>query len=586
MNEEVEERVYRQMKDAANCGVLEPLPGVIYPDKRRLKAYVESGELQDTSLPEALSEAFRTHAERVALFTAEGRVTYAELDAITDRCAAAFLRLGLRPLDRVLFQIANCKELLFSFIGCLKAGLIPVCTLPAHREREIEYLGRHVDAQAHIVQGDDPKFDLPAFAQTMRARIPTIRHVISVRGATVAGIDRLEELIKSIQPVAASRMVQELPRDSFQVGLFQLSGGTTDVPKVIPRMHNDYLLNATLTANWLGFSSDDVMFMPMPMIHNACMICFWLPTLLTGAAFVIAADMTPESWGGAISNAKPSWIGLIRALLPRLDTVIDRKWASLDSVRAFWCPDAARMVRERFGRPTFAMFGMSEGLNMYTRASDPPEVLDWTVGRPLSRFDEVRLIQPGTEVEVGLGEIGELTCRGPYTLSGYYNAPERNREAFTSQGFYRTGDLMVCSEFAGERVYAFAGRTRDVISRGHEKVNCEEVENAVSSHPAISGCAVVGMPDPVLGDRVCVYVVVKHGCAPPGLDELAQHMKILGFAKFKWPERVEVIDALPLSKVGKLDKAPLRVLIRQKMTEPGGVRIGIPDTSSKKGQHR
>jgi non-ribosomal peptide synthetase component E (peptide arylation enzyme) len=310
------------------------------------------------------------------------------------------------------------------------------------------------------------------------------------------------------------------------------------------------------------------MFMPMPMIHNACMICFWLPTLLTGAAFVIAADMTPESWGSAISDAKPSWIGLIRALLPRLDTVIDRKLAALDSVRAFWCPDAARMVRERFGRPTFAMFGMSEGLNMYTRASDPPEVLDWAVGRPLSRFDEVRLMQPGTEVEVGLGEIGELTCRGPYTLSGYYNAPERNREAFTSQGFYRTGDLMVCSELAGEHVYAFAGRTRDIISRGHEKVNCEEVENAVSTHPAISGCAVVGMPDPVLGDRVCVYVVVKHGYGPPSVDELAQHMKILGFAKFKWPERVEVIDALPLSKVGKLDKAPLRALIRQKIQSP------------------
>jgi len=126
------------MKDAAVCGVREQLPGVIYPDKSRLKAYVESGELQDTSLPEALGGAFRTHAERIALFTPEGRVTYAELDAITDRCAAAFLRLGLRPFDRVLFQIANCKELLFSFIGCLKAGLIPVCTLPAHREREIE----------------------------------------------------------------------------------------------------------------------------------------------------------------------------------------------------------------------------------------------------------------------------------------------------------------------------------------------------------------------------------------------------------------------------------------------------------------
>ena len=208
---------------------------------------------------------------------------------------------------------------------------------------------------------------------------------------------------------------------------------------------------------------------------------------------------------------------------------------------------------------------MSEGLNMYTGRHDSVEVRDWTVGRPLCKFDEVRLVSPGTEQEVALGEIGELVCRGPYTLAGYYNAPERNQQTFTSEGFYKSGDLMVCTEIAGERIYAFAGRTKDVVARGQEKINCEEVEHAVSSHEAVSGCAVVGMPDEVLGERICAYVVLRNGFEAPSVAVLGQHMQNIGLAKFKWPERVEVIDALPLSRVGKLDKAPLRVDIGRKL---------------------
>lgn len=551
-------------------GVRNPIPGVIYPPRERLRHYVEAGELPQTTLIEALMASFASHADDTALYTPEGSLTYSELDDVTTRFAAALLDLGLAPLDRVLFQSGNCKELIFAIIGCFKAGLIPVCTLAAHRESEIEYLGCHADARAHIVQGDDPKFDLQEFALKMQGRIPTMRHVISLRGTPRTGVLRFEDMVAAV-PDAADRL-RTVARDPYQVAIFQLSGGTTGVPKIIPRMQNDYLLNAQHTAQLLGYRSDDVMFMPMPIIHNACMICFLIPTLLSGATFTIPADMTPEAWGKLFRDTRPTWIGLIRALLPRLDAMLERGLGSLDRVRAFWCPDAARTVREKYGFPTFAMFGMSEGMNMYTKRDDPPEVLDWTVGRPLSPFDEVRLVVPGTETEAPIGDIGELTCRGPYTLSGYYNAPERNQQTFTSDGFYKTGDLMVCRQVAGEHIYAFAGRTKDVVSRGQEKVNCEEVENAVSTHPAISGCAVVGMPDEVLGERICVYVVLKAGCKAPSVVDLAQRMADLGLAKFKWPERVEVIDALPLTKVGKLDKAPLREDIRGKVSALGTVR--------------
>lgn len=551
-------------------GVKEPIPGVIYPPQARLERYVAAGELQQATLVESLIASFARHASRVALATVEGDVRYAELDEITDRFAAALLERGLKPLDRVLFQAGNSKELVFALIGTLKAGLIPVCTLAAHRELEIEYLGRHVDARVHLVEGGDPKFDLLAFAARTQPRIPTMRHIVSIRAAARAGVERFEDLIAGQSPAAARARVHALPRDPFQVAIFQLSGGTTGVPKVIPRMQNDYLLNATRTIGIMGFSADDVLFMPMPIIHNAAMICFLLPALLAGSTFIIPADMTPESWGAMFRAKRPTFIGLIRALLPRLDAMLDQKLGTLERVRGAWAPDAARVIREKYGIVALPMFGMSEGLNMYCRFDSPEEARDWTVGYPMSPLDEVRLIEPGGEREVAPGEVGEFSARGPYTIAGYYNAPERNAQAFTSEGFYRSGDLMIRREIDGRTYYAFAGRTKDVVDRGAEKINCEEVENAVSTHPAISGCAVVGMPDPVLGERVCAYLVVKHGAAAPDVPALGRHLEALGMAKFKWPERIETIETLPLTKVGKLDKAILRDRIKQTIERERG----------------
>lgn len=542
-------------------GVREPLPGVVYPVAERLRVYVESGELPSTTLVEALGASSKKNASSIALATPDGDVSYAQLDADTDRFAAALMEAGLKPLDRVLFQAGNSSELIHAVIGCFKAGLIPVCTLAAHRESEIGYLGRHVDARAHIVQGDDPKFDLEAFALKMQPEINTVRHVISLRGKPREGVLRMEDMIAAQDSVKAAAAVAAVERDPFQVAIFQLSGGTTGVPKIIPRMQNEYLLNASLTIDTIGYRSDDVMFMPMPMIHNACMICFWLPTLLVGATFAIAADMTPVSWAETFVRSKPTYVGLIRPLLPRFEATMDLVPGAIEHVRAFWSADSARALRAKYSRPAYAMFGMSEGLNMYCREGDPDEALDWTVGRPMSRFDEVRLVEPGTDREIGDEEIGEMICRGPYTLAGYYNAPERNREAFTADGFYKPGDLLVRRIIDGEAYYAFAGRTKDVVDRGSEKINCEEVEGAVSTHLAIAGCAVVGMPDPVMGERVCAFIVLRGGQSAPSIADMQRHLEAIGMAKFKWPERIETIDALPLTRVGKLDKAALRTEI-------------------------
>lgn len=550
---------------ATKIGVARPIPGVIYPPAERLLRYAEAGALPQTTLIEALQDSFIKNTARTALSCGDQTLTYAALDEVTRKFAGALVTLGLEPLDRVLFQSANSIELLCAVVGCLKAGLIPVCTLAAHREQEIGYLGRHVDARAIIVQGDDPKFDLVAFALRMKTEIPTVAHIITLGGDARAGVQRFADLVRDAAPAAARAALEAVPRDPYQVAVFQLSGGTTGVPKVIPRLQNDYLLNALLTASQMSYASSDVMFMPMPMIHNASMICFWLPVLLRGAEFVIPADMGAEAWVAAFRARRPSFVGLIRPLFPRFDAAVELLPELMTHVRGFWAPDGARLLHEKYQRPAFAMFGMSEGLNMYPDDKDLDEVKYWTVGRPLSRFDEVRLVAPGTDQEVGLDEIGELTCRGPYTICGYYNAPERNREAFTEDGFYKTGDLLVKRLIEGKICYAFAGRTKDVVDRGAEKINCEEVENAVSTHQSVAGCAVVGMPDPVLGERVCAFLVMRADQTMLDVAGLAAHLQSFGLAKFKWPERVEIVEALPVTRVGKLDKAHLRRIILEKL---------------------
>lgn len=558
-------------------GVREPMPGVVYCPQERLKAYVRDGYLPVTGMIDELMASFAANADRPCIATVDKVMSYAEVDEASDRFAGALIDLGLRPLERVLFQLHNSPEEIIALVGCMKAGLIPTCTLPAHREREIGYIGRHVDARLYIIQGDDPRFDFADFACRMAdSDLPTIRHIISVRGGAHDRVRQMEALIAAQDPAEAKRKVAGIPRDPFQVAIFQLSGGTTGVPKVIPRMQNDYLINARLTAETLGYRADDVMFMQMPIIHNAAMICFLMPTLITGACYTITSDMRPESWVELARAHLPTVAGLIRPLLPRFETVVEAVPEVLQSLRFFWSPDSARVLREKYGKPAYAMFGMSEGMNMYCREGDPDEALDWTVGRPLSPMDEVRLVRPGTQDPVEPGEIGEMQARGPYTLSGYYNAPERNRDAFTADGFYKPGDLLETRVLGSETYYAFAGRTKDVVDRGSEKINCEEVEHAVITHAAVASCAVIGMPDPVLGERVCAYVTLRAGHAKPEVPAMQVHLEKIGLAKFKWPERIEAIDELPTTKVGKLDKAALRKDIVERMgadqPEPAGAR--------------
>jgi non-ribosomal peptide synthetase component E (peptide arylation enzyme) len=276
-----------------------------------------------------------------------------------------------------------------------------------------------------------------------------------------------------------------------------------------------------------------------------------------------------------IKTTNPTWLFLGGPIIARLDQALASGDLSLAGARGVLAANSARKLRQLLGVRVHQVFGITEGVIMFTRADDPEEAQDTTHGRPVSQWDRVKVLVPGTDREVAVGEIGEPAFKGPYTMHGYYRAEERNRETFTADGFYLSGDLMQQKVIEGKTYYVFCGRLKDLVSRGGEKINCEEVEMAVAGHPAVAAVACVSYPDPVFDERLCAVLILRAGHQPPTVAQMGQHLLAYGLAKFKWPERIEVVNEFPLSAAGKVNKAGLREMVRLRI--PGTVtNAGAP----------
>lgn len=537
-----------------------------YPDELR-RAYRDAGLWGTRTIAQELREVARVHPLRPAVIALDGELTFAELDERADRLAAGLHRLGLVPGDPVLFQVTNRLGAIVAWYGVLKAGLVPVATLAAHRGHEIGEISRRVGARAHLVEAGTRGFDLVEFAVRQRDGHPTLRHVLTLgAGDDDRGV-AVETLGQDVDPAEARRTVDRIQAgiDADAVAVFQLSGGTTGVPKVIPRLHAEYWYNARAYAGSWGWTAETRVAHLIPIIHNAGIVCAVHGPHSVGACLVLGTADLDESLP-LLARAGATHVllghGHFKAVEhPAFEAVaaaVTQVVLSGSKVPATLFDDL-----ERRGLWSGQLFGMGEGLFLTTRPGASRTARATTVGTPLSERDEVRILEPGTETELPDGEVGELCCRGPYTLRGYFDAEAHNKQAFTSDGFYRTGDLAVVRTHGEERCVAIEGRIKDLINRGGEKINAEEVELLLLRHPRVSAAAVVAMPDPRLGERTCAFVVADG--APLTLEDVRRHFAELDVAKFKWPERVENVEAIPRTLVGKIDKKRLHAEITAKL---------------------
>jgi 2,3-dihydroxybenzoate-AMP ligase len=531
--------------------------------------YIANGYWQGVAIGDVFEQSVRLHAEREAIIDGQRRVTYRQLGLLVERLAMHFAERGICGGRPVVFQLANSLECAAAYFACLRVGAIPIACLPAHRHSEIEHLARFTGAYAWLIPSEHRGFDFVAMADELRANLPAMRQIIVAGGRCGRDMTLLSDLASD--PIeerrALSSLVRLKPRPEFPA-VFQLSGGSTGLPKVIPRTHNDYLYNSYLLAAKTGFDRGGIALIAIPMMHNFPLAGAVQPGLLTGGKIVLAQAAEAETVSELIAAERITWLCAVPAMVINWLNGSGFWRADLSSLSSLAVggarlnPEPARRVLNEIGPVLRQVYGMAEGLCCSTRRDDPEEVIVETQGRPVSRADECKIVDDQLD-QVPPGELGELITRGPYTIRGYYQAPEHNRTAFTADGFYRTGD-MVRLHRSGN--FIVEGRNKDLINRGGEKISAEEIENLIITHPAVLNTAVVAMPDPVMGERACAYVVLRAG-ASLDFAQLCTFLERKRIARFKLPERLELVESLPTTAVGKISKKDLREDIRTKLQQ-------------------
>ena len=528
--------------------------------------YRDKGYWRGQSLAQEFDVVYQRFADRTVLVDGDRHFTYAELDRITTNLALNLLEIGLKPLDRVVPTLPNVFEFVLLYFALQKIGCIPIAALVTHRYGEISQFVNLSGATTCVYPETSGDFSFSPIMDRIAAENPSFKIRI-VLGTPKAGEHSLRELIDKPATLPASRLA-EIKIDPSDPCIFQLSGGTTGIPKLIPRTNNDYAYNSKVAASVCEVDAESVLLLVLPIAHNLPLACPGIQGFMFhGAKVVLHANTRPAEMFALIQKHKVTHLKVVPALLIRLindPSVGDYDLSSLKLIQS-----GGQRMQPEVRAKTRALipgvfvqenFGMSEGTLMFVRATDSEEVKLETCGRPVCADDEVKLLDEDDR-EVPMGEVGELTVRGPYTLRGYFGVPEYNAKQFTTDGFYRSGDLMRMHPSGN---YVVEGRKKDLINRGGEKISAEEVENLILMHPAVQNVACVPMPDANMGEKMCAFVILRRGQSLH-LKELVAFLLTKEIAKFKLPERLEVLADFPVSTFGKVSKKVLGEIVEKNL---------------------
>jgi len=517
-----------------------------------------------------LDQTADMYPRREALVTEDVRLTYRQLVEKVNQTAISFLKLGIKRGDKVLIQLPNWKEFFFVFHALHKIGAVAVLGLPRHAEREVEHLCNLTEAVAWVVPTKYRKIEYLPLIRSIQTKCPHLKWTIVIGDGIPEGTLPFYEVVSWADPEKYPINYLERYRpDPLDLANILLTGGTTGLPKGVPRTHNDHICNGYFWMKAWERTSYDNCLIATPVGHNLAHVCAIYPMILAGGTLTAITSTAPKEILETIEAEGITCLTLVPSQLAKIlnDPNLEKyDLSSLQSVQSGGAHVASELVRgvyERIGCKFSNDFGMAEGPCSCTRREDPEEIVCNTVGIPLCPYDRFKIIDENEE-EVAIGAEGELVAKGPGVFTGYYMAEEENRKAFTHDGFFRTGDLAIIINEEG--YLRITGRKKDIIIRGGENISATEVEELILSHPSVQDVAVVGMPDPILQERACAYVKLVSG-REVIFEELITHLKGKGASVLLLPERMEIIPELPLTKVGKVDKKILRKDIALKLKQ-------------------
>ena len=528
--------------------------------------YRETGYREGLTLWAMVARTVARLPDKVALVAGARRETYADLDRASARLGVALRRQGIRALDRVVLQLPNTPEFVHWYLALVRIGAIPVLALRAHRHTEVRHFIRASGAVAYVVPDVAHHFDYRPMATQMQGEFAGLR--VFVVGEAGDGQTAHAALLQGLPGDEVNREIRaaEAAVDPAEVATMLLSGGTTSLSKLIPRTHEDYVLNACLCGRVGGFDEQTVFLAILPLGHNYNLASPGiLGAFYVGGTVVLAPNTDTAEIFRLVQQER---VTVIASVVPLISA-----WLASDEPKRFdhsslkvvqnggarLAPELRQRLITELGCTPQEIYGTAEGLINMTRLDDPLDLILHSSGRPVCEDDEIRVVNDDG-AEVPDGEAGELITRGPYTIHGYYRAPEKNAEAFTADGFYRMGDIV---RKWGRNIQA-EGRRKDLINRGGEKISCEEVENFIHRHPAVKSACLVAMPDPVFGEKACAFVILREGESLT-FEGLITFLRSLQIASYKLPERLEVVTQFPLSPVGKILKRELRDAIAARL---------------------
>ncbi|WKX26235.1 (2,3-dihydroxybenzoyl)adenylate synthase [Tatumella ptyseos] len=518
--------------------------------------YREKGYWLDMPLTD-ISDRHR-NSDRPAIIDPHQTLSYRQLTQYSDQLAAQLQHRGIRTGDTALVQLGNCCEFYIVFFALLKLGVAPVNALFSHQRSELSAYAKQIKPRLLIADRQHSVFTDNRFVDELSAEHPELQHQIWYNA-----FDAESNLVSLYSQETES--FTSTPTAADEVAFFQLSGGSTGTPKLIPRTHNDYYYSIIGSVDICQFTEQTRYLCALPIAHNYPMSSPGiLGVLYSGGLSVLAPDPSPTTCFSLIAEHLINVTALVPpAVSLWLQSIQEWNCAhQLASLRLLQVGGAklseslAARIPTEIGCQLQQVFGMAEGLVNYTRLDDTLQTILTTQGCPISPDDEV-WVADETGQPLPVNTTGRLMTRGPYTFRGYYNSPEHNAACFDQQGFYCSGDLISIDESGYITVQ---GREKDQINRGGEKIAAEEIENLLQRHPDIIHAALVSMSDELLGEKSCAYVVAKQAVKAV---QLRRHLRDQGIAEFKLPDRFVFSDALPLTPVGKVDKK----LLRQQLIE-------------------
>ncbi|HEJ7888089.1 TPA: (2,3-dihydroxybenzoyl)adenylate synthase [Serratia liquefaciens] len=528
------------------------------------RRYRERGYWTDRPLTDIITRQAKNDA--IALIDPQRSLSYRQLNQLSDRLAAALLRRGIHSGDTALVQLGNVVEFYVTFFALLKIGVVPVNALFSHQRNELNAYAAQIKPALLIADRQHGLFGNDEYLTTFRAEHPSLR-LVALRSE-----EQGEQSLASWLEEDCGDFVAA-PTAADQVAFFQLSGGSTGTPKLIPRTHNDYYYSIRRSVEICHFDDETRYLCALPVAHNYPMSSPGVLGVFYGGGLVVFAS-DPDA-GQCFRLIEQHQIN-VTALVPPAVTLwlqAIEEWGGcqqLASLKLLQVGGAklgetlAARIPAEIGCQLQQVFGMAEGLVNYTRLDDDDQHILTTQGCPMSPDDELWVADDdGNPLPVG--ETGRLMTRGPYTFRGYYQSPDHNAAAFDKDGFYCSGDLISLTEDGYVKV---EGRQKDQINRGGEKIAAEEIENLLLRHPEVINAALVSMPDELMGEKSCAYIIATSPLKPV---VLRRHLRAEGVAEFKLPDRFIQVETLPLTPVGKVDKKLLRQCLEaQQLTQVQG----------------